>query len=379
LATLLVARVSWGLPPNPPPNIEAQVTSVIDGDTIDVLIMSVPTDLEEELTVGHVIRVRYIGIQAPEADTQESKVATEINASLVQNRIVYLELDENYWDRYGRLLAYVYLDPDGHIMVNAIMLAVGFANTAPCPPNVRYERELRELERTAQSLGVGLWARDKGGNWKEPTLARIEQAYGWGKKQGDKNTLPLWTVCGQAESKEQISYAQVAPDDTPCPEGVPMTVVLTPLAVVAQIGQIEALFTQEGLSKSEMLNALETLYYQGVIPSVMLAAAATVPDLESLRDVVSNEMTLFLAFEGYAVEVYADYESLVTQGSLVIKPFEQRTSYIEDDGLITVACRFKIMDLDPTKRFQFIVTQKGSGRQFLFVINVSNLGPGEFH
>lgn len=148
-------------PPNPAPTVEASVLRVIDGDTIEVRITEAPPG--SPVAIGETVKVRYIGIDTPETVHPNKPVekfgkeASEFNHSIVDEHSVYLELDIGPWDRYDRLLAYVYLDSQGFAMVNAMLVALGFANASPYPPNVRYESQFRELEATARTLELGLW------------------------------------------------------------------------------------------------------------------------------------------------------------------------------------------------------------------------------
>ncbi len=121
LAALLSFSV-WALPPYPPPDIEARVTRVIDGDTIEVELLQVPESLADKLPTGSIVRIRYIGVNAPEAEEPKGPLATQLNRLLVTGKHVFLEVDERLFDKHGRLLAYVYLDPYGHLMVNAILI-----------------------------------------------------------------------------------------------------------------------------------------------------------------------------------------------------------------------------------------------------------------
>lgn len=89
---------------------QAQVVRVIDGDTIGV-------NLQE----GGNYKVKYIGIE-----TSNNK-ARDYNKALVENKTVWLELGEKERDQDDRLLAYVYLDKAKKSMVNAILLAQGYA------------------------------------------------------------------------------------------------------------------------------------------------------------------------------------------------------------------------------------------------------------
>jgi hypothetical protein len=71
---------------------------------------------------------------------------------------VRLELDVQTRDRYGRLLAYLWL-PDA-TMVNERILEAGRALLLTAPPNVRYVERFRDVQRRARERGAGLWAAD---------------------------------------------------------------------------------------------------------------------------------------------------------------------------------------------------------------------------
>ncbi|MEZ0323518.1 MAG: thermonuclease family protein [Hydrogenothermaceae bacterium] len=142
---------------------EATVVRIIDGDTIVVNI-----DGMEE-------KVRLIGIDTPEsrvnkrATIQEKelnkdveaivdlgKQAKEFTSSLVKPGMkVYLEFDVQPRDKYGRLLAYVYL-PDGR-MLNKEIICNGYAMPLTIPPNVKYEKDFRECFQKAREEKKGLW------------------------------------------------------------------------------------------------------------------------------------------------------------------------------------------------------------------------------
>lgn len=122
------------------------VTRVIDGDTI-------------ELSNGE--KVRYIGVDTPELHHPQKEVeyyareAYEANRRLVEGKRVRLELDVEERDRYGRILAYVYIDG---LMVNEWLVANGYARVATFPPNVKYAERFLQLEREARQAKIGLWA-----------------------------------------------------------------------------------------------------------------------------------------------------------------------------------------------------------------------------
>ena len=121
------------------------VVSVIDGDTIDV-------DID-----GTVTRVRLIGIDTPELETEKgAEVAAAYTQALLEGHEVYLEYDEERLDNYGRTLSYVYLSKK-RAMVNELLLQNGYARTLTIKPNVKYRERLAAAEAAAKADGVGLW------------------------------------------------------------------------------------------------------------------------------------------------------------------------------------------------------------------------------
>ena len=130
--------------------MEVTVIEVIDGDSIRVKLGW----LEEE--------VRYIGVDTPE-DSKElvecyGPAATEHNEELLDQGRVWIERGVEERDSYGRLLGYVYLDPEGNSMVNKELLSQGYAILMTITPNYKYRQEFKELAKEAWQQGKGLWS-----------------------------------------------------------------------------------------------------------------------------------------------------------------------------------------------------------------------------
>ena len=70
---------------------------------------------------------------------------------------VGLEYDVQQKDKYGRVLAYVYLE-DGR-MFNALFVQEGYAHVSTYPPNVKYQKLFAELQKEARENGKGLWGK----------------------------------------------------------------------------------------------------------------------------------------------------------------------------------------------------------------------------
>jgi micrococcal nuclease len=121
------------------------VARVIDGDT---------------LLLSNSERVRLIGVDTPELChplkpvEYFAKEASEFTRKTVEGKKVRLEYDCRKRDRYGRLLAYVYLQ-DGTFL-NAEIIKQGYGFTYTKYP-FRYLEEFRQYERGARENGRGLW------------------------------------------------------------------------------------------------------------------------------------------------------------------------------------------------------------------------------
>jgi micrococcal nuclease len=126
----------------------AQVKRVVDGDTI-------------VLDTGE--RIRYIGINAPEIHHPQKGIeycgpqASDFNKRLVLGKTVRLEFDQERFDRYGRTLAYLYLQ-DG-TFVNAELVRQGYARTMTIRPNTKYADLFGRLQDEAKAKKLGVWAK----------------------------------------------------------------------------------------------------------------------------------------------------------------------------------------------------------------------------
>jgi len=135
------------------------VKRVVDGDTV-------------VLENGQ--RLRLIGIDTPEIhesdklyrdsrrsgeDVKKIKQMGEqsfaFTRRLLEGKRVRLEFDVEKYDKYNRLLAYVFLK-DG-TFANAEIVKQGYASLLTYPPNVKYAEEFLVLYRQAREEKRGLW------------------------------------------------------------------------------------------------------------------------------------------------------------------------------------------------------------------------------
>jgi micrococcal nuclease len=125
---------------------EAQVSGVIDGDTIEVVIGNKK------------YKVRYIGMDTPEATTEIEyfgKEATEKNAELVGGKVVTLVKDVSEVDQYDRLPRYVFV---GDVFVNYEIVKEGYAAVMTYPPDISCTDAFLKAEQYARENNKGLWA-----------------------------------------------------------------------------------------------------------------------------------------------------------------------------------------------------------------------------
>lgn len=127
------------------------VTRVVDGDTFWI---------NDGTRKG--LKVRLIGVDAPESRNTGRKLkdpfgddASSYLRKLIGGRKVRLEYDISRFDRYGRTLAYVFLE--NGVFVNAELVKNGYATVMTVPPNVKYQELFLKLSRKARSRGKGLW------------------------------------------------------------------------------------------------------------------------------------------------------------------------------------------------------------------------------
>lgn len=109
------------------------------------------------------LKVRLIGVDTPETVHPRKPVeyygreASNYVKKVLRNQRVRFEFDVTKTDRYGRVLAYVFLE-DGTFL-NEELVKNGYAQVMTVPPNVKYSEHFLELERKARRNDLGLWKR----------------------------------------------------------------------------------------------------------------------------------------------------------------------------------------------------------------------------
>lgn len=153
------AEKEVALAPQPEPQQPAAETSVMeqfggkcvavhDGDTITVRL---------DLSPQKLTNIRLIGVDTPELEAGEfGETAGSYTRSLLQGQKVKLVYDKEQYDKYGRTLAYIYLE-DG-TFANARLVEEGYARVMTISPNTAHAGEFEALQAEAQKEQRGIWA-----------------------------------------------------------------------------------------------------------------------------------------------------------------------------------------------------------------------------
>lgn len=132
--------------------VDATVVKNIDGDTIKV-----------ELESGKEETVRFLLIDTPE--TKHPRLGVQpfgpaasdfVKQHAGKGKKIQLEFDVSDREKYGRLLAYVWVDGQ---MLNRMLVEQGLARVAYVyAPNTKYVDYLRETQEKAQAAEKGIWS-----------------------------------------------------------------------------------------------------------------------------------------------------------------------------------------------------------------------------
>lgn len=140
---------------DPATSDEAFCSRVVNGDTI---------------VINDGVYVRLIGVNTPETVhpskpvEQFGKEASEFTRTHLEGKTVYLTYDQNRQDKYGRLLAYVWLPVEfrgetKYVLWNAVLILNGYGNVyTDFAFKEEYMEKFRELECYARKLRLGLWS-----------------------------------------------------------------------------------------------------------------------------------------------------------------------------------------------------------------------------
>ncbi len=151
----LALLAAWPIPASPQgPLVPATVRRVADGDTVIATLQTPGRGLQATE------RIRLVGIDCPESRQRPwGPRATARLRQLVDGRPVTLEVALQSRDRYGRLLAAVWLE---RTLVQEVLVREGLCLTVTVPPNVQHADRLRRAQQEARQAGRGLWSPTEG-------------------------------------------------------------------------------------------------------------------------------------------------------------------------------------------------------------------------
>ena len=190
------------------------VEKVIDGDTF----------------VSGKYVVRLLGIDAPEKGQKCYAEAKNFLAKLIENKTVRVEYDARKKDKYGRLLAYVWINSS---FVNKEMILKGFAVFRNYGEKLKYESELSfkptgcvaEIDTCEECIGIAYFEWDvKGDDCKGGEVIKLKNfcsfpcnLTNWKIKDRDGNvfvfpevlintTLYIYFDCDEQKEKSKAIY-----------------------------------------------------------------------------------------------------------------------------------------------------------------------------
>lgn len=191
--------------------IPATVTRIIDGDTIEVSIN------------GKKEKVRLIGVDTPETKHPDKPVqpygpeASSYTEKQLAGKKIFLEKDISARDKYGRLLAYVWLrEPAGFNetqvrtnMFNSRLLLAGYAQIMTIPPDVKYVDWFTKFQTEARQANKGLWGMSRSSGGSGEAKLDPSDAF-WGSSQSKKYHYSKCVWAAQIKPGNLITFSSSA-------------------------------------------------------------------------------------------------------------------------------------------------------------------------
>ncbi len=136
---------------------------IVDGDTIDLLfdkestrirLIGIDTFESRSSTKAKAQAYDY-GISVEEVIRRGKRATVYIKEKLSKRVKYYLEYDEDFKDRYGRTLGYVWFS--NHEMLNMDIICDGYAVPLTIQPNDKYASQFTHCYEDAKAQGLGVW------------------------------------------------------------------------------------------------------------------------------------------------------------------------------------------------------------------------------
>jgi len=148
-------------------HFDYKVVDVVDGDTLDIERI----DGDKAFNIDKIVRVSLLGISTPETVDPTKPVecfgreASIYLKDLADGKVVAVELDgsQGLIDKYGRVLAYVYVKDSGFqnnniSFVNEEEIKNGYAYEYTYDTPYKYQEEFKNMENIAKQKYEGLWS-----------------------------------------------------------------------------------------------------------------------------------------------------------------------------------------------------------------------------
>jgi len=191
--------------------IPATVTRIIDGDTIEVSLQ------------GKTEKVRLIGVDTPETKHPDKPVqpygpeAANYTEKQLAGEKIFLEKDVSERDKYGRLLAYVWLaEPAGLTeaqmrinMFNSRLLLAGYAQLMTIPPDVKYVDWFTKFQIEARQSKKGLWGMSSSTAGAGEAKPNPGDAF-WGSSQSRKYHYPKCVWAAKISPGNLVTFSSSA-------------------------------------------------------------------------------------------------------------------------------------------------------------------------
>ena len=100
--------------------------------------------------------LRYVGITAPEEGEDFADDATKLNQELVEGKEIKLEYDNYTSDKFGRILAYAFID-DKNVSIELVKKGMAELVIYQKRKPFIYQAQLLEAQEQAKKQKLGIW------------------------------------------------------------------------------------------------------------------------------------------------------------------------------------------------------------------------------
>lgn len=190
--------------------IPVELVKTIEGDTIKIICD------------GKEVNVRYLLTDTPDTNHPQlgkqpfGEEAKERNRQLVNSDQVPIEFDvEHRYDKYDRLLAYVYVDGQD-VQKNLIEESLARVSYV-YPPNTRHLTPYEEAQASAKAKGIGIWsienyATESGFNGNVPSSSSSDSSPAPASRSTSGSSSSPETAAPAASSSEEKNGSRTVPN-----------------------------------------------------------------------------------------------------------------------------------------------------------------------